>query len=141
MDPPGAGESRRDVAAAFLDDVGRERVAEPMHCPDEAWLPRIVAEGGPELGDHDGEIGLVHEGGGPEPLLQLLFGKCPRLRLYQQRQELVRLGRQVDGPRNSEQLPALEVDDELAKPGSHAFLEVSWMNPARLSRLAGPPRP
>jgi len=93
-----------------LDDRALERVSEGMHGANEARTPRIVAEGVAQLRHYVREVGLVDEGGGPQPRAQVLLGHGLRPALQKRPQQLEGLGREMDGHALPPELPPVRIE-------------------------------
>ena len=83
--PAAPGEHARWGAASgerasigLLGRGGAERVAEAMHCPDEARLARVVTERVPDLRNQVDEIGVDDERARPENFVKLRLTECAR---------------------------------------------------------------
>src|SRR5258705_8827650 len=56
-----------------LFDRGFEAIAAPRHGLNIDWLPRVIAEGPPELLDVEGQVCFFNKRVGPEPAHQLVL--------------------------------------------------------------------
>ena len=118
--------------------ITAERVAEAMHGPHELGRAGRVIERGADFGDEVREVGLGDEGAGPETFLQVCFGDRLRPRLHERRQQVERLGLEMNVAAGARQLPASEIERERAeervaprilsmKPAES--LEIPWDTP------------
>ena len=87
---------RRARGARQRGGLPAKRVAEPVRGPDERRGAGVVAERLANLGDEVREVGLGDEGVRPETVLQHGLGQDFRTIQHEHRQQLERLGREVN---------------------------------------------
>ena len=81
-------------------DVGgitRKGVAEPVHGPQKLWLVRGVADRRANLADELRQAAVGNERGGPDVVVELGLRQRTRAALDQERQQVERFGRNVNG--------------------------------------------
>ena len=89
-----------------------ERVAHPMRGSDELRSVSTIAKRAPDLTDHDIQVGVGHEGVGPDCLEQVLLRHNSRPAREKQTEHVERLTRQVHLAPILLKLPRGSVDDE-----------------------------
>src|SRR5262249_18502021 len=99
--------------------VAHERVAESLHCPDDPWLPRVVAERAAQLRDLVRDARVRDERPGPETLGDLVFRDGVGLPGDQQLEQSERLGRQIQDTAAAEDLPGPRIEHAVAEGEAH----------------------
>ncbi len=110
-----------------------KRVAEPGDCAHEAWVHRIISEGLSNLGDEIHQVLLDHEGVWPEALLKGDLRECLGSIRDEDLQQLIRLRRERDRVTSPQQLPRVQIQNEVPE-GHAAHFRPSTMNSSERRR-------
>ena len=108
------------------DRVAAEGVTEAVDGSNPSRDPGTVVEGGADLGHEVRQVGLGHEGVGPEPLLEDLLAQRRRAVQGERREQVERLRREVHVTPVPYQLTGLEVQGERTELDAH---DGPWRKP------------
>jgi hypothetical protein len=89
---PAPADDRRCLPHQFAT----ERVSESVNGAHETRLSGVVADRRPDLGHHVGQARIHQTDARPDGTNEVVLGDCGRHPVEEQRQQLERLGRQVD---------------------------------------------